>query len=700
MANDTSAFVSVQEHAPLSASIIVPPGSYNLGGVDLPAAGRRIIYVGDVTFPNGQLTGHTVERIDPTSGGGISAYYDSLAVNWMQRAPYRLGGQYASAALSIGSGDPSQSKIGTALFADGHSNFLAFQPEEQYNPIEINLYTAAATGRANTVPGTNRIQARTDIYYNPFSAVMVGKCLYYAGIKYRVSSFISATELALELWDGTPVTFVAAQDTYHFTYSIYRGTCNVNGTAVTRTGGHIFPGYGVNETSVLEINGSVCTLSGSIAIDNIAINENLGTLTDVNWVWYCEIDGETTALRMNHSNVGEQFNITTSACPEDDSGAGYYMSSLAGYGTYRPIVIRNLNKDGITIAPNYAADKAYVGIGTFRRIPACELDVNGEVRNSLLSLKDQNISEFATNGAADTRINLTGYAGGITQFRSLNIYDGKGTLITTFDGPTNNVAIGATVDPSYKLRIGGNLGPNTDNAFVCGGSGARWAAVWAATGTIQTSHGPDKIIDQPLSQQLRSVAGAFIDNVDPVIFKWKVGGLQEIDSETEFEEIEVPELEEIQVEKVNIEVKDGKAVRVVTQEKEYRPIIDLMPVFDETGNPVMETVPASIDSHGNLLYPAFERQMVHAVERKRIERRPKKTGVEVAGKRNHAGFIAQDFKAEMDRVGLDFGVWGLEDANDLNGRQWLRPDQQIPILWAALRETREEVKRLRALIGQ
>lgn len=66
------------------------------------------------------------------------------------------------------------------------------------------------------------------------------------------------------------------------------------------------------------------------------------------------------------------------------------------------------------------------------------------------------------------------------------------------------------------------------------------------------------------------------------------------------------------------------------------------------------------------------------------------------GRRLHAGFLAQEVKAAMDAAGADFGVWGLDDPADPDSRQWLRPDQLIPVLWAALRETRAEVAALRA----
>ncbi|WP_161992710.1 DUF2793 domain-containing protein [Aureimonas leprariae] len=66
------------------------------------------------------------------------------------------------------------------------------------------------------------------------------------------------------------------------------------------------------------------------------------------------------------------------------------------------------------------------------------------------------------------------------------------------------------------------------------------------------------------------------------------------------------------------------------------------------------------------------------------------------GRRRHAGFIAQDLRAALDRQGLDVAAWGLDDPADPTSRHWLRPDQLVALLWAALRETRQRVEALEA----
>lgn len=69
------------------------------------------------------------------------------------------------------------------------------------------------------------------------------------------------------------------------------------------------------------------------------------------------------------------------------------------------------------------------------------------------------------------------------------------------------------------------------------------------------------------------------------------------------------------------------------------------------------------------------------------------------GRRVHAGFLAQDVRSAMDAVGVDFGAWGLEDAGNPDSAQFLRPDQLVPVLWAAVKALSREVADLRAHVG-
>jgi Protein of unknown function (DUF2793)/Chaperone of endosialidase len=169
-------------------------------------------------------------------------------------------------------------------------------------------------------------------------------------------------------------------------------------------------------------------------------------------------------------------------------------------------------------------------------------------------------------------------------------------------------AIPADVDAS----IGGVLAPDLDNAYTLGTPSRRWSTIHAVNGTISTSDARDKHVQAKIGD----IAGALIDQVEPVFFRWRNGG-------TELEEAK-----------------------------------QLVVGHDPDGNPVEQPVRKALDQPGERL---------------------------------HAGFLAQDVRAAMVAAGVDFGAWGLDDRDDDQSRQWLRPEQLIPILWQAVRELRANV---------
>lgn len=83
------------------------------------------------------------------------------------------------------------------------------------------------------------------------------------------------------------------------------------------------------------------------------------------------------------------------------------------------------------------------------------------------------------------------------------------------DGTTWNTAI-AVDAATGAVSIGGALRPAADNAASLGASGARWSAVWSASGTIQTSDGRDKTAIAPSDLGLD-----FILALEPVQFHWR-----------------------------------------------------------------------------------------------------------------------------------------------------------------------------------
>ena len=78
-----------------------------------------------------------------------------------------------------------------------------------------------------------------------------------------------------------------------------------------------------------------------------------------------------------------------------------------------------------------------------------------------------------------------------------------------------NVGIGTTT-PADKLSVAGAIVPSADNSYTLGKSGARWTAVWAANGVIQTSDARLKTDIEPLQYGLKEIL-----QLRPVSFKWK-----------------------------------------------------------------------------------------------------------------------------------------------------------------------------------
>lgn len=80
----------------------------------------------------------------------------------------------------------------------------------------------------------------------------------------------------------------------------------------------------------------------------------------------------------------------------------------------------------------------------------------------------------------------------------------------------NALTVNATTGAA---TVAATFRPATDNAMTLGGSGARWSAVWAATGTIQTSDIRQKTDIEPCDLGLD-----FICALIPVKYRWMVGG--------------------------------------------------------------------------------------------------------------------------------------------------------------------------------
>jgi len=203
---------------------------------------------------------------------------------------------------------------------------------------------------------------------------------------------------------------------------------------------------------------------------------------------------------------------------------------------------------GSNFVSMWLQNSGYVGIGNSN--PATKLNVNNTVAGALLPYINGTGLSYNSEGisVAGSNTNNTNIGNGLALFNNVASV-GAYSPVIAFSSMTSGGAYNATyafisgvyqgaggdanwskgdmifgTGNSYgatmrlKLTQDGALLPGADNSYGFGGSGIRWAAIWAANGTIQTSDEREKkdIINADLGLD-------FINKLRPVSYKWKVG---------------------------------------------------------------------------------------------------------------------------------------------------------------------------------
>ena len=179
-----------------------------------------------------------------------------------------------------------------------------------------------------------------------------------------------------------------------------------------------------------------------------------------------------------------------------------------------------------------------------------------------------------------------------------------------------------------------------------------------------------------------------LEAIDPITYRWRDGGTDLVDTEVE-ETVQAVEVVTYEAEEV--QVRDGRAVRVKVHKTREVPQFDYLPVTDEAGDPVMTTFKEKRDDKGCVLIPAHTEQLRHAVPRMVTRKVVKPVPVSRPGKRLHWGWDATQVKSAFEATGRDFAGYVLSE-----GTHHLRPDQLVPVLWRAVQELAAEVAALKA----
>lgn len=302
-------------------------------------------------------------------------------------------------------------------------------------------------------------------------------------------------------------------------------------------------------------------------------------------------------------------------------------------------------------------------------------------------------ARLATNGsAADIPIQFNtkgngGHffaSGGDNQFCILRT-PGANRMIYATGSNGGNPVIGTN---GGSIATAASLLPQGDNTLQCGESGARWASLWVANGTIQTSdaRGKTDVEDAALGLD-------FVRSLRPVSFRWIDGGtdVEEMEDEPEVSWVQATRPATVTRDVEQVELIDGqyrKVNRPITETVE-EPLFEEFPLFNADGMPAMEVVRPATGEEEAVLRPAvYRKPVLKRVETPRIRRvltpRP--------GRRTHWGLIAQEVEEAAAAAGVDFG--GFVRAPD--GSLALRYDQFIAPLLKAVQELAAKVEALEA----
>ena len=285
--------------------------------------------------------------------------------------------------------------------------------------------------------------------------------------------------------------------------------------------------------------------------------------------------------------------------------------------------------------------------------------------------------------------------GNTTGIGSLNAAGNADLRLIELDN-SNNLILGS-LGATPGMFINAATNPAVDNSYALGGNANRWSVVWAANGTIQTS-------DPSLKTEISPIPAGhgleLVKSINPVTFKWKIGGVDVVEGAGP--KVSRPKMERVEwEEEVPTRQGDGTFRLETVKKSSLEPVYDEVPVLDASGAQVVKIIPARLaqpevlDEEGKLIKlaqparPEVRVPLVHRVLQMEEVATPGQVPRE--GKRLHWGFLAPEVKAAFDKIGLDFGGWVKSE----DGVEHLRPDQLLSVLWKAVQELVVEVEGLK-----
>lgn len=446
-ANDRQSFIDADTNVPEGYEIIVPAGSYSIGTGDLNLSGRRFRFDGQVSITGGRLLGAVIEQVDTSNGSKLFGTGVGDA-SMPAVANYKFGrvlNNMFRKGLQIGGADPSETPDGTVISLDSQIGWPVVQPTRWGNAVEFAVQSNARSWRGNITAGGDVVTASAPI----FDATLVGKNIYIEDLIYRISEYISGSQVRVVNIDGSPAAFPYTKAvTIIICFVGGTGTATVSGATLTRVSGEPFVPSGPAPYYV-KLGATTYQVAAWISPDQVTLNAAPGNGT-YSYEWWTTINHLASRIVVQRANglAGAEELVALEAY----ANGSFRLQALSSSGTFpfdqRPFHLGNgYNSDttqrthilldgslGSTLIGG-GYDRYTMRVGTRDNVAGNALFVEGGSAGFPIALRSEGIDPdidilIAPKGSGYVRMGQTiaGHATTGTP-RSLFIKDQDGNLL-------------------------------------------------------------------------------------------------------------------------------------------------------------------------------------------------------------------------------------------------------------------------------
>ncbi|MBI4600179.1 tail fiber domain-containing protein [Candidatus Uhrbacteria bacterium] len=302
-----------------------------------------------------------------------------------------------------------------------------------------SAYFEGNVGIGTTAPGAKLAVAGTSGSSNYISSALINNTTAKGTLFYMAETEDGSTPFYIERWGSTHATLPSRATIYNSGLLRLDTAANKNIALMPGSGGNV----GIGTTSPSQLL-HVSSGTGSASANRL-VGVYLDTTGSTGGTEYSFLRFATPTYK---DGGGTNFEGMEIGLSETDSAFYFNTNVNTGITGASMVIDQSTGNVGIgTTAPAGVFDvrdatSGLIGFST-------SADVFGEV---YMSSGNTINGVYNTNANGELWLNYDGYQAGTTQFRDLQIGDGKRSAIAFFDGSSGNVGIGTT-SPGYKLEI-------------------------------------------------------------------------------------------------------------------------------------------------------------------------------------------------------------------------------------------------------